>query len=515
MRAIRPGLGAAFCISRLPRRRAGARRLRGLRAHLEPVGRLQQLHQRAELRVAQHDVLQQLQALAADHHEPAPDRPLRVLVGEDRRPEVVDPRGPEQEALVAVARRVVGERVEQLVDDLERRHEVRLQRREVLERRAQLLDGRARGAHERADLVADHRRRLAQERARLLERRPERPRARAQGLERRSELVGERLGLAERAVRRGQRRRELLQRGAQVRVLLGQHGEHGVGAVDELRELVVLGAQLVDDEREVVDDATDVPAPLRELAGDLAGVTRRRLEAADRVRERAPVAAERLPAVGQQQLQVRARVAVERREDLVQVDVRQRLPDRDPLPVLQLTGLRRAGRELGDHVLQAGLRAQEHARVLVDRDRVLLELERDDRLAALEPHARDLADLDAGDVDGLALARRDRLGARQLGVDLGEVLAEDRHPARQREPLVGEDHRRDGERDDDQADDRQEVDEVLADRAHPASFRVPNGRIRLRSCWSSSVCTAVVLRLPTIGSVLAAAGPLRSGRFWR
>ncbi len=66
---------------------------------------------------------------------------------------------------------------------------------------------------------------------------------------------------------------------------------------------------------------------------------------------------EPLRAAGEQQLQVRAGVAVEAREDLVDVDVGQRLADRDPLPRAELAGLRGAGRELGHHVLEPRLRA--------------------------------------------------------------------------------------------------------------------------------------------------------------
>src|SRR5215218_6403936 len=66
-----------------------------------------------------------------------------------------------------------------------------------------------------------------------------------------------------------------------------------------------------------------------------------RLEAPDRVGQLAPVAVEPLRAIRQQQLEVAARVAVERGQDLVEVDVRQRLADRDALAVLQLAGLLR------------------------------------------------------------------------------------------------------------------------------------------------------------------------------
>ena len=58
----------------------------------------------------------------------------------------------------------------------------------------------------------------------------------------------------------------------------------------------------------------------------------------------------------------------------------------------------------------------------------------------------DVADLDPGDVDRLALARRHGLGGRELGLELEAVGAEQRHPARQAGPLVDQDHRRGEER---------------------------------------------------------------------
>ena len=133
-----------------------------------------------------------------------------------------------------------------------------------------------------------------------------------------------------------ERRRQLAQRRAQVLVLVGQRGEDGVRVLHELGQLVVRPPSSLDHEREVVHRAADVRPPRRQLLGDRARVARERLEAADRVRQLAPVAAQPAGAVGQQQLQVGARVAVERGEDLVEVDVGQRLADRDPLPRLQL-----------------------------------------------------------------------------------------------------------------------------------------------------------------------------------
>ena len=149
--------------------------------------------------------------------------PCASCGGEDRVAGVVDPRLPEEEALLLVARRVVGGRVEQPVDDAERARQVGRRRRQVAHRRAQLLDRRQRRARERADLVADDRRRLAQERPRLAQRRR---RARAPPGRSDSsvgpEHVGERLDLAQRRLRRLQRPRQLLQDQPQRRVLVGQ-----------------------------------------------------------------------------------------------------------------------------------------------------------------------------------------------------------------------------------------------------------------------------------------------------
>ena len=91
--------------------------------------------------------------------------------------------------------------------------------------------------------------------------------------------------------------------------------------------------------------------------------------------------------------------------------------------------------ELEEHVLQAGTRAQEDRRVLVDREELAVDPERDDRDAVLELDVLDLPDLDAGDVDRLALAGDDRLGGRELGLELERLRLEDRDP----QPLLLDD----------------------------------------------------------------------------
>ena len=259
-----------------------------------------------------------------------------------------------------------------------------------------------------------------------------------------------------------------------------------------------------------MDRALDVLAAQRELLVRLARVAGGGLEAADRPRQRAPVAVQPLRGVAEQQPQVVARVDVERGEDLVEVDVRERLRDGDPLPLGQLAGLRSAGRELGHHVLEAGLRAQQDRRVAVDRRVVALDVHAHHRPAVLELDARDLADLDARDVDGLPLARGDGLRAAQLRLDLDVVLPEHGDAGRQRQPLVVEDDHGHDHRDHQQPDDRREVGQVLADRGHlrTPSFD-PNGRSLRRSSGSAFFAASVAC---PVGSDLAAAGPLRSGR---
>ena len=70
--------------------------------------------------------------------------------------------------------------------------------------------------------------------------------------------------------------------------------------------------------------------------------------------------------------------------------------DSSPLP----------GVDLDDHVVEAGFRPQQEGRVGVDQLHVLgLDVHADDGVAVFEVDRGDLADLDAGDVDRLALAR--------------------------------------------------------------------------------------------------------------
>ena len=382
---------------------------------------------------------------------------------------MVDPRGPEEEALLGVAGRVVGERVEQRVEDLEAAQQVGRERREVAHRRPQLLHERARGAHERADLVLDDRRRLRAGTGASA--RSAGPSARAPG--------PQRLRASGRARRRASR--PCPARSASPSAPTAAPAASRAGSRP--------GSRATRTPRWSSPRTRRAGRPCRRArrrrarscgsprlmfsrrvasCSAIARVSRAsRLEAADRVRQLAPVAAQRparrrrAAAAGSVRVSPSSTARISSRLTSGSVwPIGIRWPSSSS-PASFVPGVSSATMSFRPVLGRSSTLA-----FVVDRDAVLLELERHDRLAVLEPHARDLADLDAGDVDRLALARRDRLGGRELRLDLGEVLAEHREPAGQRQPLVGEDHRRHGERDDDQAEDRQEVDEVLADRRH-------------------------------------------------
>src|SRR4051794_27190107 len=481
MTRILPRLGTCLFTPRSPAR-VRVRGLRRRRADLVLGRRVGQADDRAQLRVDGLQLVQEAEARAAEEQRAATDRAVGVLRAEHRRADVVQPRGPEQVALV-VAGRVVGQRVEQVVGRLQDRGEAGRQRREVAGGRAQDLHRRLRVAREGPQLLLDDRRRGLQEGPRLLQRRAERAGAGTQAAERRAEHPAELVGLGDGLVGLGQRAGQQLQRLAELGVLVGEGLEDGVGGVDERRELLVLGADRAHQLLEVVDRARDVLTAHRQRPGDLQDVAVGRLDAPERRRQVLAVAAQRLPAAGDEELQVAARVAVERREELVGVDVGQRLSDRDDLLlVVDRPGGLRARRQLDNHVVQAGLRTQQRGRVLVHVRVLLADLQRDDRAAVLELDLAQLADRHAGDVDRLALARRDRLRGGELRLVGDEVGPDYRDPLGQVEALVAEDERAHAERDHEDDHDGQEVPAVLADRGphRPAPWR--KGLRRSTSC---------------------------------
>ena len=133
---------------------------------------------------------------------------------------------------------------------------------------------------------------------------------------------------------------------------------------------------------------------------------------------------ERAGAARQQQQQVAPRVAVERGQDLVEIDVRGRAARAQHASVRDGAGLPGARVEREVHVLQRRARAQQHGRVPVDRRVLLEDVHRHHGPPVLELDAPDQADLHAGDRHRLALPGGDRGAGRELGPDRVVALPE-------------------------------------------------------------------------------------------
>ena len=190
-------------------------------------------------------------------------------------------------------------------------------------------------------------------------------------------------------------------------------------------QLAVTVRQRRREQLEVVDDARDVVAARDQEAGEALAVAGRRLEPLERLAQvllgglleagarAGRLIVERGAARVQQDLQVGARVAVERGQDLVGVHVGQRVREPD---LAALGQARRRSAVPGSSARNMSFRPvfgpQQHRRVAVDRRVLLLDPHHDHGVAVLEGHVAHLADLHAGDVHRLALARHDRLGGR-------------------------------------------------------------------------------------------------------
>ena len=95
-----------------------------------------------------------------------------------------------------------------------------------------------------------------------------------------------------------------------------------------------------------------------------------------------------------------------------------------------------------------------------------VDVHRDDRVAVLELDLADVADAHAGDAHGLALARRDGLRGRELGLELERLAL-----PREAQPLVVEDVAADAARRSTTSPMiAREVAGVLADRGHCLAF---------------------------------------------
>ena len=87
------------------------------------------------------------------------------------------------------------------------------------------------------------------------------------------------------------------------------------------------------------------------------------------------------------------------------------------------------GLDLDHHVVEVRFRPQQQRGVGVDQLHVFgLDVHADDGVAVFELDRGDLAHLDAGDHDRLALAGRDRLRGLELAGDVVEFFAHERRP---------------------------------------------------------------------------------------
>ena len=178
-----------------------------------------------------------------------------------------------------------------------------------------------------------------------------------------------------------------------------------------------------------------------------------------------PAAAEAVACALEQELQVGAGVAVERGEDLVGLHVGLGLRERDRRALGEL--LARVPGSISIVMSWSPVRGRSST---VASERISGAYFSSTSivttaLPSLELDLGDVADLDPGDVHGLALARGDRLRGRELGLELEPVVAEDRDPGRVGLLLLGEDvggHRQPRHQ---QGRDRDEVAQVFADRA--------------------------------------------------
>ena len=117
-----------------------------------------------------------------------------------------------------------------------------------------------------------------------------------------------------------------------------------------------------------------------------------------------------------QQAQVVARVGIERGQELVRVHVGQRVAQGHVPP--SRTGRPRPGSTSRNMSLSGGLGPQQGSGVLADQPLVLaVDQHLHDRVAVLQVHRSDLADLHAGHAHGLPCARHHRLSCGQLGLE--------------------------------------------------------------------------------------------------
>ena len=283
-------------------------------------------------------------------------------------------------------------------------------------------------AGEGPDLVADRLRRLGEEALAGLEGRVERFRLRDQPDQRRAGGEREGAGAAEPGLDRGQRRRELDQRLLDRLLLVGEVAERRLRAADEAFDVGAAAAELGGQLAEVVDHVGERDPALGDRLVQFGDVADEGLEAAEGAAELLAAVADPFGPAGEQELDVLAGVRVERGEEGVEVGVRFGLGERDVVAGLEMPRSG-PGADLDGHVVEVRFRPQQQGRVGVDQLHVLrFDVHADLGVAFLERDRGDLADLDAGDHDRLALAGGDRLGGFELTGDVDELFADEGRP---------------------------------------------------------------------------------------
>jgi hypothetical protein len=408
-----------------------------------------------------------------------PPGPLRVSRVEQRDAVLRRPGEPVQEPLLArllLRGRLAGQPlgtagverpdVEEAVELRGRGRQVRERAHGVPGRRGEVTQVRPRPAHERADLLAEGGLRVAEEGRDRGVRAIEPPDRRPQRLERRAQQGREAVNLVQRLLGAPQSAGEPGHRQRDVRALAGSGGEDVARGRDEPLEVVGVTAHLLDEDRVVVDEALEGVPALGGGTRHAGEVAVQRLEPAQHLAEIVAAPLEALAEPGDEQPQVVALIDVQGGVDLVGVHVGRRVPDRDRAAL----GYRRsgAGVDLEEHVLERRLRTEQGGRTAADDVLVLrLDLELEVRHTVFRLDVGYLADLDAGDPHGLPLPRLRRLRVLELDEDLLGLLLDEGEA----QALLAEDVAGHTERQHDEAENGQEVAQVLADRVrHRLSF---------------------------------------------
>ena len=206
----------------------------------------------------------------------------------------------------------------------------------------------------------------------------------------------------------------------------------------ELREVLVAAADRPGQQVQVVDEPGERLVASGDRAAHLAQVAVDRPERAEGAAEVRVAPLEALAEPDDEQAQVGAAVRVEDAEDLIEVDVRERCWQTAIVPPSSNSP---ASSEPGSRLEELVLERRSAAASGSSRPcRPAGSRARSRTLRPPRPSTSstpvDVADLDPGDADRLALPRLNRLRGLELGLELERALLEDRDP----HPLVLDDH---------------------------------------------------------------------------